>query len=302
MTVLVQGSAPWFISGIVLVMISMTGKFKPEVVLLGTGTPNAEVTRSGPSVAVVAGGEANLVDFGPGVVRRARAAYESGIPALEPAKLTRAFVTHLHSDHTAGYPDLILTPWTLDRAEPLEVYGPVGIKEMTDHIHSAYEKDIRERVDGLQPSNDTGWRVKVHEIEEGVIFENEFVRVEAFKARHGSFNAFSFRFHAGDRVITVSGDTSPHDGMIDVYRGSDVLIHEVYSTEGFKKYSPEWQRYHSAMHTSSTELAKIASEVKPGLLVLYHQLYNGVTDEALLEEIRRDYSGEVVSGKDLDVF
>ena len=92
------------------------------VVMLGTGTPNPDPERSGPATAVIAGGQAYLVDCGPGVVRRAEAAWRRGIDELDMPGLTRLFVTHLHSDHTAGYADLILTPWVLGREQPLVVY------------------------------------------------------------------------------------------------------------------------------------------------------------------------------------
>ena len=81
-----------------------------RVVLLGTGTPNADPDRSGPALAVVVNEQAYLVDCGPGIVRRAAAAHRAGIKALAVDKLTRVFITHLHSDHTLGFPDLILTP------------------------------------------------------------------------------------------------------------------------------------------------------------------------------------------------
>src|SRR5215203_3879707 len=110
------------------------GAPKTRIVLLGTGTPNADPDRSGPSVAIVVGDTPYIVDFGPGVVRRAAAAFKKGVAGLMVAKLKTAFVTHLHSDHTVGYPDLIFTPWTLERKEPLEVYGPAGLKAMTGHI------------------------------------------------------------------------------------------------------------------------------------------------------------------------
>ena len=113
---------------------------KTKIILLGTGTPNAEPDRSGPSVALMVDETPYIFDFGPGVVRRAAAA---GLPLV---KLNRAFLTHIHSDHTTGYPDLILTPWTLGRVEPLEVYGPSGIHKMTEHILEAYEEDIKERL------------------------------------------------------------------------------------------------------------------------------------------------------------
>ena len=126
-----------------------------HLVLLGTGTPNADPDRSGPAVAVVVNGTAYLVDAGPGVVRRAAAAARRGISALAAPRLDRVFLTHLHSDHTVGLPDLLLTPWVLERERPLEVFGPRGTAEMTRHLVAAYDADIRRRIDGLQPQNPT---------------------------------------------------------------------------------------------------------------------------------------------------
>lgn len=268
-----------------------------KVILLGTGTPNANPDRWGPALAILSQNQPYIVDFGPGVVRRAA---EAG---LDVTKLTRAFLTHLHSDHTVGYPDLILTPWVLGREEPLKVYGPPGIKHMTDHILAAYKEDIRERSQGLQPSNDTGWKVEAHEIEkDGIVYQDANVKVEAFEVDHGSWKAFGYKFVAQDRTIVISSDTAPTEKMVEVARGCDVLIHEVYSLKGFAGRPADWQRYHSKMHTSSKELAEIANKARPGLLVLYHQLFWGTSDEELLAEIRKHYSGKVVSGKDLDVF
>ena len=117
-----------------------------KLVLLGTGTPNACPDASGPSSAVVVGDRAYLVDFGPGVVRQAAKAYRNGIDALRPDRLVTAFCTHLHTDHTAGYPDLIFTPWVLERKEPLRVFGPKGIRDMTEHLENR------------QMKWDTGWK------------------------------------------------------------------------------------------------------------------------------------------------
>lgn len=274
-----------------------------RIVLLGTGTPNADPDRSGPSVAIIAGGQPYLVDFGPGVVRRAAAARRAGIEALAVNKLNRAFVTHLHSDHTAGYADLIFTPWVLERKEPLEVYGPKGLKAMTDHLLKAYAEDIRVRLYGGEPSNKTGYRVNPHEVKPGVIYRDQNVTVKAFPVPHGSWQqAFGYRFETPDRVIVISGDTGPGESIAENCRGCDVLIHEVYSQAGFLKRPPEWQQYHSRFHTSSMELARIASRARPGLLILYHQLWWGTTEEDLLREIKQGYDGRVVSGKDLEVY
>ncbi|UCC30245.1 MAG: MBL fold metallo-hydrolase [Phycisphaerales bacterium] len=273
------------------------------IVLLGTGTPNPDPDRSGPAVAIIVNGTPYLVDCGAGVIRRAAAAYKAGTAGLEVGNIKHLFVTHLHSDHTLGYPDVILTPWVDGRDQPLQVFGPAGIGAMTDHILQAYDQDIRVRIDGLQPINTVGYKVNVHEIEPGVVYKDANVTVRAFPVKHGSWaQAFGFRFDTPDRSIVISGDTVPTQTLVDSAKGCDVLIHEVYSEAGFKKRSPEWQRYHSSSHTSSRELARIAKEVQPGLLILYHQLFWGSTEEELLSEIRQIYRGPVVSGKDLEVY
>ena len=279
------------------------GKIKTQVVLLGTGTPNPDPDRSGPAVAIVAGDTPYLVDFGPGVVRRAAAAQRIGVSALAMPKLTRAFVTHLHSDHTAGYPDLIFTPWVLEREQPLEVYGPKGLKAMTNHILKAYQADINIRLKGLEPANETGYQVKVNEIKPGVIYRDQNVKVTAFLVNHGSWpEAFGFRFDTPDRSIVISGDCAPSESVITNCNGCDVLIHEVYSEAGFKTRSPVWQRYHASFHTSSRELGEIATKAKPGLLILYHQLLWGTSEDKLVDEVRQFYKGRVVSGSDLAIY
>ena len=244
-----------------------------------------------------------LVDFGPGVVRRAEAARRKGIAGLAVPNLRRAFVTHLHSDHTAGYPDLILTPWALGRKEPLEVYGPPGLKEMTDHIVTAFKQDIMVRLDGSEPANQTGFQVNAHEIQPGDIYKDANVAVTAFPVRHGSWpHALGYRFKTPDRTIVISGDTTAAATIIDACNGCDILLHEVYSQAGFLKREPAWQKYHSEFHTSSRDLAELATKARPGLLVLYHQLLWTSTEEELLSEIRAGYKGKVVSGRDLDIY
>lgn len=286
----------------VTVTFQSDSHLKTRVVILGTGTPNADPERSGPAVAVVVNDCAYLVDFGPGVVRRAAAAAEWGIAALAPERIAVAFLTHLHSDHTAGYADLILTPWVLGRSAPLRVYGPPGLGGMTEHLLAAYDADIRERIDGLEGANHIGWQVEAHEIEAGFVYADENVRVEVLPANHGSWPALGFRFTTADRTVVISGDTAPHDAMGANYAGCDVLVHEVYSLAGFQRRPAKWQRYHAAVHTSTVELASVAAAVRPGLLVLYHQLLWGETPDSLLDEIAQIYDGPVVSANDLDVF
>ena len=275
---------------------------RTKIVLLGTGTPITNPDRSGPAVAIVVDDQPYLIDFGPGVVRRAAAAQLAG--AMGPvSKLTRAFVTHLHSDHTVGYSDLIFTTWVMDRNESLEVYGPKGLKSMTKHIVAAYREDIDMRVKGLELADPRGYKVNAHEIKPGLIYQDAKVRVIAFPVRHGSWReAYGFRFETPDRKIVISGDCGPSESIVANCNGCDVLLHEVYSEAGFKTRPPKWQKYHSNFHTSSRELGEIATRAKPGLLILYHQLFWGQSEDSLMEEMGRYYKGKVVSGHDLQVF
>src|SRR5262245_36293364 len=150
-----------------------------SVVILGTGTPVADPSRSGPGVAILVGSEAYIIDAGPGIVRRAAAAADRGFPALRAHNLRRVFITHLHSDHTLGLPDLMLTPWPLGRQTPLEVYGPVGIRRMTAHIEEAWNEDEQQRMDGPEALRRPNYKAITHEIEAGKIFDDGKVRVDA---------------------------------------------------------------------------------------------------------------------------
>jgi ribonuclease Z len=277
-----------------------------KIAFLGTGTPIADPERFGPSVAVIVRGTPYIVDFGPGLVRRAAALstdFGGPLEGFKVATINRAFLTHLHSDHTTGYPDLIFTPWVLGRDEPLEVYGPEGLGSMTEHILKAYSEDIRLRVFGREPANNRGWRVNPHEIDVGTIYSDDNVTVEAFAVEHGSWpQSFGFKFTTPDRVVAISGDTRPSETLIEACGGVDILVHEVYSKAGFDKREEIWQEYHSRFHTSAPELAEIASKVKPRLLILYHQLYWGSSDDELLAEVTAGYDGAVVSAKDLEVY
>ncbi len=287
---------------VILQEFSLSSK-ESKVVILGSGTPIPDPNKSGPSVAIIVGNFSYIVDCGPGIVRRAVAAHQKyALKALELKNLKRLFLTHLHSDHTLGYSDLIFTPWVMGRNAPLNTYGPKGTLAMTNHLLAAYREDIRERVDGLEHANNRGYRVNVQEINPGLIYEDNRVKVEAFLVNHGSWPCFGFKFFTPDRVIVISGDTAPTDHLIDHYMNCNVLIHEVYASKAFTTRPMAWQVYHSHVHTSSRELSRIASKVKPDLLILYHQLYWNSTDDELIAEIKANYSGRIVSGKDLEIY
>jgi len=273
-----------------------------RAVFLGTGTPIIDPDRSGPAVAIVAGPQAYVVDAGPGIVRRARAAFDrTQMSALRAVSLKYLFLTHLHSDHTLGYPDLIFSPAVVGRPGPLEVFGPKGTKDMTDHLMAAWKKDMDVRLNGLEHGNANAYKVNVNEIKPGVVYQDANVTVKAFLVKHATWDeAFGYRFETPARSIVVSGDTSPARSVADACNGCDVLVHEVYCDLPAGRAAGA---YYQAAHTSASELAQIAQQAKPKLLVLYHQLYlGGCNDDTLLQQVEKAYRGAVVSAKDFDIY
>jgi ribonuclease Z len=267
-----------------------------HVILLGTGNPNPEPEHSGPAAAIVSAGNVYVVDSGPGVVRRAAQA------GLKMEQLTRLFLTHLHSDHTAGLPDFILTPAVTGRLQSLDIYGPPGTRAMASHIQEAYKEDRAIRLHGLEPSVPQAYVVHAHDVKPGPIYSDDAVRVTAFAVAHGSWRyAYGYRFEARDKVIVLSGDTTYSPALAAAAKRCDMLIHEVYSAKGLAGRTPDWQRYHTAFHTSGPDVGRIAAAVRPAKLVLYHQLPMGESSAEVIEEVRRNFSGDIIYGKDLDV-
>ena len=269
------------------------------VVLLGTGMPRPDPDASGPATAVVLGRRVFLFDAGPGVMRRMAAA---GLPITGPTAL---FVTHLHSDHTLGLPDLIFTTWVMGRRAPLQAYGPRGLRRMTDRIAAAWQEDIGLRTDGLEHGVRGGWRVAVHEIGPGLVYDSGGARVTAIPVLHGNWPvAFAYRVDTPDRSVVISGDTRPAEALAAAARGVDVLVHEAYPEA---RVAPEarpgggdWPRYLRDYHTSDVELGRLAAGAQPRLLVLTHLVRMGGTNEELLAGVQAGgFTGRAVIGRDL---
>lgn len=278
---------------------------RTKVVFLGTGVPNPSPERSGPATAIVVDDRVYLVDVGAGVMRRASAAARI-TPQVAPTKIETAFITHLHSDHTIGLPDLIFTGWMMGR-KTLQIYGPRGTTAMTQHVLAAWKDDIQIRTQGLERR--VPLIVHSKDVDPGVVYKDEKVTVTAFAVAHGSWEqAFGYRFQTPDRVIVISGDTSPTDEIVHQCSGCDVLIHETYSPTSIVPTMPDWKTYRAKYHTSTPELAGLARRAKPKLLVVYHIAGRNpegdgrFSDEQILREITAIYQGEVVVAKDLDIF
>ena len=276
-----------------------------QLVILGSGTPNPNPERGGSAYAVIVDNTPYLVDFGPGAIRSFAAlmpAWGGGMKEMDVTKIEHAFLTHIHSDHTTGLSDLLLTPWIMGRENKLNLYGPKGLEKMAGSLLDAYADDIDYRVNGTQPSNGTGYQFNFTELADGVVFQDINLKVEAFKVNHGDFeDAYGFRFTSKDKVIVFSGDTGPSKSLERYAKDADILVHEVYSNAGFLKKTKDWQIYHRGHHTSTYEVGEIASRAKPKLLVLSHILFWGAHERDILEETRTTFSGNIKIAEDLMV-
>ena len=265
-----------------------------EVVLLGTGFPRPDPERAGPATAVIVGEKVFVVDTGRGVMLRLAAA------GLQPKKVRAVFLTHLHSDHTVGLPDLFTTTWIFGRRTPLEVYGPKGTREMSKALVEFLKADIHIRRDLTEMQPRDGATIRSHTIKEGVVYQDEDVRVTAFLVNHWPVEpAFGYRFDVGGKSIVISGDTRPTPNLIHHAKNADVLVHESYLPEyldrgGDPKINARLKDY----HTSAEEVGQVAEQAGAKLLVITH-VVPGNADETFLERIRKHFHGKVVIGHDL---
>jgi ribonuclease Z len=275
---------------------------KTYVILLGTGNPYPNPARSGPATAVIYEKRVFLFDAGAGVMRQIN---KANLPISGPEA---TFITHLHSDHTLGYPDLILTSWVMRRKKHLQVYGPHGLQRVTDYLLKAYSEDIKIRVEGLEKELPDAYKVDVHEINSEVVYDSAGVKITAIPVLHGNWKeAYGYRIDTPDRSIVISGDTRPCEALIKASMGVDILIHEVYSSLNVKPENRSggefWPEYLKQFHTSDVELGNIAKKAKPKLLILDHIGRLRESGKELIEGVRKGgFNGEVVVGKDLKTF
>jgi len=276
-------------------LLSAAAAVALQVILLGTGYPRPDPQRFGPSTAIVAGDQWFVVDAGRGVTLRIAAT------DLQYANLRAVFLTHLHSDHTAGLPDLFDTSWQFGRkTTPLQLYGPQGTKRLADAMLQFFAEDIHWRRDVLEKHPAAGARIDTHLVREGVVYDDGKVRVTAFTVDHRPVEpAFGYRFESGGRVIVVSGDTRPTPNLIKFARGADVLVQEAYLPEWFDKVdTPEVAARLKHYHTSAQEAGEIAAAAGVKTLVLTH-LIPGKDEDIFRRRAASKFRGEIIVGRDL---
>ena len=240
-----------------------------KITLLGTGTPLPSVDRFGPSTLIEANGQYFLFDCGRGASQRL---WENKI---QLGKINNVFITHLHSDHIVGFPDLWLTGWLPAnfgrRQVPIEVWGPKGIEQMSKGLQTAYAWDIEVRNHGKNKF-DSAILIKTHTISEGIIYDKDGVQVIAFLVDHGDFidNAFGFRFNYKEHSVVISGDTKYSENLIKNSKNVDVLIHEVAFAHPELIKKSQTAREIQSLHTTPEEAAKLFSTVSPELAIYSH--------------------------------
>jgi ribonuclease Z len=268
-----------------------------RVTLLGTGAPPPVMHRFGPSTLVEAGEQKFLFDAGRGVLQRLRQVN------VRWQDVHGVFLTHLHSDHVVGFPDLWLTGWLVapGRHVPLQVWGPRGTKKMMSHLEQAYEYDIRIRLYDDRAAPD-GVVLLAEDINEGVVYDKGGVKVTAFEVDHTPVKpAFGYRIDYAGRSVVLSGDTRVSENLIRHAQGVDVLVHEVAAPDTFQRAGvpPERAKSVVAHHVTPEQAGDVFSRAKPKLAVYSHIVLPIATEQDLIPQTRKTYAGPLELGEDL---
>ncbi|UPG73372.1 MBL fold metallo-hydrolase [Roseomonas gilardii subsp. gilardii] len=273
-----------------------------RVTVLGSGTPVPSAERFGNATLVECGGQRLLFDFGRGCTIRL---WQLRIPL---GSIDAHFLTHHHSDHTVGLPDLWLTGWLRPpygrRKHPFLLYGPPGTEAMARGLRAAYAADIDTRLaDERNPEE--GIRIDAHDVAPGLVHERDGLRVLAFANDHGDKvkPSYGYRIEYRGRVAVLAGDTRYNGEVVQQGRGADLFLHPVtLIPEALLAADPAYHAVYSHL-ASPTDAARAFREARPRLAALYHVGLNGdATLADLRTAIRAGYDGPLAIASDLTGF
>ena len=278
-----------------------------KVTLLGTGTPQLNPRRMSYSTLVEAGDEVLMFDAGRAAMLQAK---KSG---ANLKSLDKLFLTHLHSDHVTGIPDVRLTGFLAPsfRATPMKVWGPEGTKNLTTGLRQAYDFDVNIRIAQYGGKRPQGMEFETTELHDGFVYENNGVKVTAFEVQHtGPRTAYGYKIDYNGRSVVLSGDTVYDENVIKHAKGADLLVHQV-------AYAPQEAIEKNkvvakilTLHTQAHQVAEVFALTEPTLAVLSHIVVfkskgpdlSPEGEEKMMEVVREHYSGPVILGQDLMAF
>lgn len=295
-------------AGLLLLAFTTSASAEPiKVTLLGTGVPTPRPSSFSASTLVEAGSEKLLFDLGRGSTMQL---YKLKIPL---GAITANFITHMHSDHLVGLPDMWLTGWLAtpwaSRKGPMKLYGPKGTVAMTENLTRAFADDIRIRIDDehLDPA---AIAFAAKDIESGRVYDSNGVKVTAIEVNHGDKIKPSFGYvieYDGHKVV-LSGDTKYDERIARAAEGADLLIHEVAVIEPELLVRNPVYKDIGAHHTSPEEAGRIFASARPKLAVYSHIVFGTVKpapdipEEPLILRTRTEYKGPLLVGRDMMSF
>jgi ribonuclease BN (tRNA processing enzyme) len=275
-----------------------------QITLLGTGTPILDPARQQSALLVDLNDGRLLFDAGRGVTS------QMARVGIQPQQVGSVFITHHHYDHISNLGEFLLTAWHNGRETPLNIYGPHGTAEIVATLlRQVYARDIAFALFNVADAVDIRDLVQVTEITSGWSQNSGKWKVFAEYVDHGNslglsheeWPCFGYRLEAEGKAIAISGDTVACEGLDRLAQDADVLIQCCYLAED-EITTPASERQARYVIASSGQVGKIATRAKVKKLVLTHiRPKSEAMMRSLIEDVRKDYSGELVVGEDLAV-